>query len=68
MKMAYYIEIGTETGNQQRTILHLKAGEDEARTPHKILENLLARAAEEVVRKQLPPPENPEKLKRWNLT
>ena len=55
MKTNYYIEIGTETGNQQRAILHLNADENEASTPHKILENLLARAAEEVVKKQLPP-------------
>jgi hypothetical protein len=36
-------------------LLRLKAGDDEASTPHRVIENLLARAAEEVVKKQLPP-------------
>lgn len=55
--MPYYIEIGQEDarGRTQRVLLRLKAGDDEASTPHRVIENLLARAAEEVVKKQLPP-------------
>ena len=56
--MAFYIEIGQEDarGRSQRMLLRLKACEDEASTPHRVIENLLARAAEDVVKKQLPPP------------
>jgi hypothetical protein len=53
----YYIEIGSEDkrGRVQRVLLRIKAGEDEASTPHKVIESLLAKAAEDVVKKQLPP-------------
>jgi hypothetical protein len=56
--MPFYIEIGREDarGLTQRVLLRLKAGEDEASTPHKVIEGLIARAAEDVVKKQLPPP------------
>ena len=54
--MTYDLEIGTErNGNQQRVLLRLRAHHLEASTPHKLIEMLLARAAEEVVKKQLPP-------------
>ena len=55
--MPYYIEIGSEDerGRVQRVLLRLKAGEGEASTPHKVIESLLAKAAEDVVKKQLPP-------------
>ena len=64
--MPFYIEIGQEDarGRSQRVLLRLKVGEDEASTPHKVIENLLARAAEEVVKKQLPPAEIHIAIKR----
>ena len=63
--MNYYIEIGSEkNGNQQRVILRMKANHLEASTPHRVIENLLARAAEEVVKKQLPPAEIHIAIKR----
>ena len=53
----FYIEIGIEDehGRQQRVFLRKVADEKEASTPHKVLENLLAKSAEDVVKKQLPP-------------
>ena len=53
----FYIEIGIEDehGRQQRVFLRKVADENEASTPHKVLENLLAQSAEDVVKKQLPP-------------
>ena len=55
--MPYYIEIGLKdkSGRKERVFVHLHADEDEASTPHKVIEWLLERASEDVVKKQLPP-------------